>query len=284
VILRIDAVGGAHLPRERELPGIGVDADDARRAGLRAPWITASPMPPRPNTATLSPRCTFAVLCTAPMPVVTPQPSRQTFSSGAAGSIFASETSAHDRVFAEGAGAHVVEHRLAFNEKRDVPSGITPLPCVARTAWHRLVLPDRQNLHLRHSAVYSGMTWSPGLTLVTPSPTSTTMPPPSWPSTAGNRPSGSSPLSVNASVWHTPVCVMRTSTSPARGGATSISTTCSGWPGAKATAARDFMAAGNRFPAGQPIGADQRVELLVEVDKDLLKTEFEVERIRLLPR
>jgi uncharacterized protein (TIGR00156 family) len=42
--------------------------------------------------------------------------------------------------------------------------------------------------------------------------------------------------------------------------------------------------AGNRFPAGQPIGADQRVELLVEVDKDLLKTEFEVERIRLLPR
>ena len=37
------------------------------------------------------------------------------------------------------------------------------------------------------------MTWSPGLTLVTPSPTSTTTPAPSWPSTAGNRPSGSSP-------------------------------------------------------------------------------------------
>ena len=54
-----------------------------------------------------------------------------------------------------------------------MPSGIRPLPCVARTAWHRLVLPDLQNLHWRHSAVYSGMTWSPGLTLVTPSPTST---------------------------------------------------------------------------------------------------------------
>jgi hypothetical protein len=47
----------------------------------RAPWMTASPMPPSPNTATVSPAFTFAVLCTAPMPVVTPQPSKHTFSS-----------------------------------------------------------------------------------------------------------------------------------------------------------------------------------------------------------
>ena len=40
---------------------------------------------------------------------------------------------------------------------------------------------------------------------------------------------------------------------------------------------------GNRFPAGQPIDAGSRVELVVEVDKDVLKTEFEVEQIRLLP-
>src|SRR5258708_6846543 len=89
-------------------------------------------------------------------------------------------------------------------EKRVVPSGITPLPWVARTETHRLVLPLLQNRHSPHSAVYSGMTWSPGLTLVTPSPTSTTMPAPSWPSTAGKMPSGSSPDSVNASVWQTP--------------------------------------------------------------------------------
>ena len=60
----------------------------------RAPWITARPMPPRPNTATVSPACTLAVLCTAPMPVVTPQPSRQTCSWLACGLIFASDTSA----------------------------------------------------------------------------------------------------------------------------------------------------------------------------------------------
>ena len=60
----------------------------------RAPWITARPMPPSPNTATESPGCTLAVLCTAPIPVVTPQPSRHTCSGLASGLIFASETSA----------------------------------------------------------------------------------------------------------------------------------------------------------------------------------------------
>jgi len=60
----------------------------------RAPWITARPMPPRPNTATLSPSATLAVLCTAPMPVVTPQPSRHTCSGLACGLTLASDTSA----------------------------------------------------------------------------------------------------------------------------------------------------------------------------------------------
>ncbi len=41
---------------------------------MRAPWITLRPMPPRPNTTTFAPGSTLAVLITAPMPVVTPQP------------------------------------------------------------------------------------------------------------------------------------------------------------------------------------------------------------------
>ena len=40
----------------------------------RQPWMTFSPMPPSPNTATVDPGSTRAVLITAPMPVVTPQP------------------------------------------------------------------------------------------------------------------------------------------------------------------------------------------------------------------
>ena len=58
-----------------------------------APMIAASPMPPRPKIATVAPSSTLAVLSTAPMPVVTPQPSRHTFSSGASLGIFASEIS-----------------------------------------------------------------------------------------------------------------------------------------------------------------------------------------------
>ncbi len=34
-----------------------------------------------------------------------------------------------------------------------LPSGINPRPCVARIAVHRLVLPDRHDLHCRHSGV-----------------------------------------------------------------------------------------------------------------------------------
>ena len=41
---------------------------------MRAPCTTFSPIPPRPNTTTLPPGSTLAVLITAPIPVVTPQP------------------------------------------------------------------------------------------------------------------------------------------------------------------------------------------------------------------
>ena len=58
-----------------------------------APWITARPMAPRPKTATVAPGSTLAVFITAPMPVVTPQPSRQILSSGASLETTASDTS-----------------------------------------------------------------------------------------------------------------------------------------------------------------------------------------------
>ncbi|WP_028605472.1 YgiW/YdeI family stress tolerance OB fold protein [Ottowia thiooxydans] len=39
----------------------------------------------------------------------------------------------------------------------------------------------------------------------------------------------------------------------------------------------------DKFPAGQTISAESRVELLGEFDKGLRKTEFEVERMALMP-
>src|SRR5215469_5327233 len=127
-------------------------------------------------------------------------------------------------------------------EKRLVPSGITPLPWVARMAVQRLVLRDRQDGHWRHSGVYSGMTWSPFLTEVTPGPTSTTTPAPSWPRIAGKSPSGSAPESVNSSVWQIPVALISTITSPAFGPSSATVVISSGFPAAVATAARTSMA------------------------------------------
>ena len=55
---------------------------------------------------------------------------------------------------------------------------------------------DLQWMHSRHCGENSVTTWSPGATLVTPSPTSSTTPEPSCPSTVGAYPEGSAPLAV----------------------------------------------------------------------------------------
>src|SRR4051812_18935789 len=81
------------------------------------------------------------------------------------------------------------------------------------------------------------MTWSPFFTDVTPGPMSTTMPAPSWPRIAGNKPSGSPPERVNSSVWQMPVAFSSTSTSPALGPSRSTISICRGLPASKATAA-----------------------------------------------
>ena len=66
------------------------------------------------------------------------------------------------------------------------------------------VLPDRQFTHWPHWGEKSVTTWSPGATDVTPSPTASTTPAPSWPSTHGEYPDGSTPDAEYMSVWHTP--------------------------------------------------------------------------------
>ena len=55
---------------------------------IAAPFTADSPMPPQPNTATVLPAVTLAVLITAPAPVMTPQPTRAARSSGISASIF----------------------------------------------------------------------------------------------------------------------------------------------------------------------------------------------------
>src|ERR1700689_899803 len=85
------------------------------------------------------------------------------------------------------------------------------------------------------------MTWSPLRKEVTPGPTSTTIPAPSWPSIAGNKPSGSAPDRVNSSVGQTPLALISTRTSPALGPSKSTVTISKGLRAATATAAWVFI-------------------------------------------
>ena len=70
------------------------------------------------------------------------------------------------------------------------------------------------------------MTWSPGLTFVTPAATSSTMPAASWPSTIGSG-NGQSPFMMCQSLWQMPAALTATRASPAFGPCCSTSTTSS---------------------------------------------------------
>ena len=77
-----------------------------RAPASRAPAIAASPTPPQPKTATVSPRPTPPVLIAAPTPAITPQPSRPAAVGGAAGSTL----------------VHCPEWTSVFSAKAPMPS------------------------------------------------------------------------------------------------------------------------------------------------------------------
>jgi len=80
-------------------------------------------------------------------PVVTPQPSKQILWKGGRREPCQCDLWQHGEI-GEGRAAHIVMDLLAPMEKRLVPSGITPLACVARMEVHRLVFCERQDLRL----------------------------------------------------------------------------------------------------------------------------------------
>src|SRR5690348_1791100 len=83
-------------------------------------------------------------------------------------------------------------------------------------------------------------TRSPGATVVTPAPTRSTTPAPSWPSTAGSG-TGYHWSRMIRSVWQMPAAATRTSTSPARGSSSSSGWIAYGAPLVSVTAARISM-------------------------------------------
>jgi hypothetical protein len=141
--------------------------------------MTFSPTPPAPKTATDAPSSTRAVFRTAPTPVITPQPTRQALSSGASGRIF----------------THAVSGTTVCSAKDPTQCGIAspftrkrgePPPIIVPSAvWQCAGRPRPQSTQWPHGYIQQRTTWSPGATDVTPGPTSSTTPAPSWPMIRG---------------------------------------------------------------------------------------------------
>ena len=81
----------------------------------RAPWMAEMPTPPQPNTTTVEPGSTLAVLMAAPTPVMTPQPISEAISSGTEASIGTTACCGQDDLLGEGPGAGEPEDRLAVD-------------------------------------------------------------------------------------------------------------------------------------------------------------------------
>src|SRR5205814_946004 len=86
-----------------------------------------------------------------------------------------------------------------------------------------------QNWHWPHEGDQFSTTGSPTATSATPSPTSTTVPAPSCPSTAGTG-WRSVPLDSDRSEWQTPAAASRTRTFPGPVGGSTTSATVIGAP------------------------------------------------------
>ena len=108
------------------------------------PAMAASPTPPQPNTATLSPRPTPPVLMAAPMPAITPQPSRPAAVAGAAASTL----------------VHWPAATNVFSTKAPMPSaGDSSVPSARVIFWEALWVlkqmwgrPRRHERHWPHTA------------------------------------------------------------------------------------------------------------------------------------
>ena len=143
-----------------------------------APAMAAQPTPPQPKTATESPGPTSPVSIDAPMPAMTPQPSRPAASGRAAGSTL----------------VHWPAATRVFSAKAPMPSaGESGVPSVSVIFWVALWVakqywgrPRRHERHSPHTARQLRTTKSPGATEVTSGPTASTMPAASWPRRNGN--------------------------------------------------------------------------------------------------
>src|SRR6201997_4591970 len=211
-------------------------ARKVRAPANAAPWTALTPTPPIPYTTVVSPGRTPPALTAVPQPVGTPQPASATVSSGRSSSILMQECSDTTDRSENVPSRHIWPKSSPSAWNRNVPSG-RQLSTNSAPRSHRLVMPWAQNRQCPQVGRNEQTTWSPGLSRLTPPPTSSTIPDPSCPPTIG-YPTGMSPVRRWSSEWHSPAATNLISTSPSLGGSRSSSTTSKSLPTSLSTAAR----------------------------------------------
>src|SRR5437763_1019998 len=170
-----------------------------------APWMTLSPMPPTPMTTTLAPVGTCARCSTAPTPVSTPQPTSEAAVMGTSAGM-GTAWLAFTTVRSEKTDALANEYA---GSPRQV-NGCGRAPNVDR---HIVGRPASQYWQEPQLPSVVRTTWSPSLTVVTPSPTASTTPAPSLPSNTGIG-NGMVQLITDRTMWLRQAESMRTTTYP----------------------------------------------------------------------
>ena len=181
-------------------------------------------MPPQPITATVSPGRTWAVLITAPTPVVTPQPISAARSSGMSLRISTQRVLVHEHLLGERREVGELADRVAVRaaaaprSARAAPRPVPQSDSGRREAVLAVAAEDRQ----------AGDHVIAGLHVRTCEPTASTTPADSWPSTSA--PDGYLPSMKCRSEWQTPAATVRISTSRGRGLSIWTSSIVSGCP------------------------------------------------------
>ena len=150
----------------------------------RAPCTQLSPTPPQPMTTTLAPGSTFAVLTTAPTPVMTEQPTRLALSSGMSSRTGTAPDSGTTAYSANEAMRAKWWMSSPLRWSRGVPSNMNQRGVSA--PLQRTGRPSTQWTHQPQFGRKLRMTGWPGFTWVQPGPTFSTIPAASWPRTIGS--------------------------------------------------------------------------------------------------
>src|SRR5215472_18225857 len=214
------------------------------------------PTPPAPKITTVCPARTPAAYTAVPQPVGTPQPVSAATSNGMPGSMGTQEF-CEMTARCENVPSMQKPPRSAPSSEWNlkVPSASIPVIICAPQS-HRFCRPVEQYRHVPQAGMKEHTTWSPTRTRVTPGPTASITPAPSWPPTIGSRPV-LSPVCRCSSEWHMPDALKAIRTSPCLGSSSSSSVISHGLPGSEMIAAlvRILPVLYLRLCDGKPLGA-----------------------------